>query len=261
MPIVRDFMVEPVKIDKDQSLTLALDLMEDYNLSCLIVTEDREVIGLVTVREILKRIWSERVRLTSLSSLYVTSVMINSPICISSKTPVSDVASVLISYELCGLPVIDSGSLIGLITEENLLKACFTLNDPVDLILQHNYPQIKPEDKILYVRGLMIDNKLSALPVIRNGKIVGLISDFDIIKLIRIFYEQVPERYRRMRIRHLIASDAMRRAPPKVTLDSPISEAAKIMVDENLRGIIVVDSRGEFVSVIQLKDLIKNLIC
>jgi len=260
MAIARDFMVEPIKIDKDQSLVLALDLMEDNNLSCLAVVDTGEVIGLITIREILKRIWSERVRLTSLSSLYVTSVMIDNPITISPNMTVSEVASILIKHDLCGLPVVKNGSLIGLVTEESLLRACLRIDDSVDIILQHDYPKVKPEDKILYVRGLMIERNFPVLPVVKNGKIIGLISDVDVVKLIRLFYERVPEKYRRMRIRYLIVSDAMRRAPPKITLGTPVSKAAEFMINENSRGIIVVDFRGEFIGVLQLRDLIKNLI-
>ncbi|RLE51490.1 MAG: hypothetical protein DRJ20_02090, partial [Candidatus Methanomethylicota archaeon] len=76
MSTVRDYMrVPPPQVDKDQPLSYVLDLMEDFSVSCIAVTDEKRLVGLITLRSVLERIWSERVRLMSFSSLYASSVM------------------------------------------------------------------------------------------------------------------------------------------------------------------------------------------
>lgn len=82
------------------------------------------------------------------------------------------------------LPVEDNkGTLKGIITKKRLVRY---LNDPQkkDLaiaadVMEHNPVTIGPNDDIKFAMLLMLDKKISSLPVVENGELIGIITDKD----------------------------------------------------------------------------------
>jgi len=261
MVLVRNYMRAPPQVDKDRPLSYVLDLMEDLGVSCIAVTDEKRLIGLITLRNVLERIWSERVRLMSFSSLYASSVMSINLRTTSPDADIYEAAKFIALGDVCGVPVVDDGGdLVGLVTEEDLIKFYLDKSFPVRIIPSSDFVALKPDDRVLHARATMIESGLQALPVLNNdGRLVGLVSDWDLIKALRLFHERTPEKHRRRRIKFLFVSDAMRRAPPHVLEDSTVGEAAKLIIENQLRGLVVTDFKGDLKSVVQLRDFIKFL--
>jgi len=253
--------VPPPQVDKDQPLSYVLDLMEDFSVSCIAVTDEKRLVGLITLRSVLERIWSERVRLMSFSSLYASSVM---NINLKTTTPDSnifDVAKLIASGNVCGVPVVDdSGEFIGMVAEEDLLKLYLEKSFPVRILVSSDVVALKPDDRVIHARATMLERGLQVLPVFGSERrLVGLVSDWDLVKALRLFHERTPEKHRRRRIKFLFVSDAMKRSPPQVLDDSPVCEAAKLIIENHLRGLVVTDLKGDFMGVVQLRDFVKFL--
>lgn len=95
------------------------------------------------------------------------------------------------------IPVIkDNGSLAGLITHRDLLKVSIstlagmdkedqnTLHQgiPASEIMNSQVMTIPPQTPLDKAAKLMFENKLGCLPVISNGKLVGIITEADFVK-------------------------------------------------------------------------------
>lgn len=92
----------------------------------------------------------------------------------------------------------------------------------------------------------MADADVGSLPVLRRGKAVGILTDRDIA--IRVVAEGLSPR--ETRIEQVMTSDVV-----SCSEDEDVEAAARLMCDNRIRRLIVVDDVGEFAGVVSLADL------
>lgn len=97
----------------------------------------------------------------------------------------------LMEYKISALPVVEGDELIGIITAtdvgHNLILDKYELGTKVEEIMVKSVITISPEDSIeeaidVMKNGVSSSGILNQLPVIENGKLIGIISDGDIIQ-------------------------------------------------------------------------------
>ena len=101
-------------------------------------------------------------------------------------------------YKIRHLPVVKNGKLVGIITKTDINKGSPSKVTPLDIhelysfladikvkeIMSKNPITIKPENSIEYAAVIMLENKISVLPVTENEYVVGIITDTDIFKFL-----------------------------------------------------------------------------
>jgi CBS domain-containing protein len=112
-------------------------------------------------------------------------------ITIGAEATVFEAIKTLVEKNIGSLLVLDEGSgIIGIITEKNILKEC---NSRYELLKQTKVKEIMTKDLIVgsldddinYVESIMTQNRVRHLPIIANGKLEGLISIGDVVKVLR----------------------------------------------------------------------------
>ena len=97
----------------------------------------------------------------------------------------------LMEHKISALPVVDGDELIGIITAtdvgHNLILDKYELGTSVEEIMIKSVVTVSPEDSIenairIMKEGVSSSGILNQLPVVENGKLVGIISDGDIIQ-------------------------------------------------------------------------------
>lgn len=97
----------------------------------------------------------------------------------------------LMEHKISSLPVVDGDELIGIITAtdvgHNLILDKYELGTSVEEIMIKSVVTVSPEDTIETAIKCMKESVsssgiLNQLPVVNNGKLVGIISDGDIIQ-------------------------------------------------------------------------------
>lgn len=97
----------------------------------------------------------------------------------------------LMEFKISALPVVEGDKLIGIITAtdvgHNLILDKYELGTKVEEIMIKDVVTISPDDAIETAIKVMKDSNpdsgiLNQLPVVENGKLVGIISDGDIIQ-------------------------------------------------------------------------------
>lgn len=96
----------------------------------------------------------------------------------------------LMEHKISSLPVVEDDKLVGIITAtdvgHNLILDKYELGTSVEEIMITSVSTISPEDTIETAIKLMKDGAssgiLNQLPVVEDGKLVGIISDGDIIQ-------------------------------------------------------------------------------
>ena len=91
--------------------------------------------------------------------------------------------------EISGLPVTDEdGHLVGIITEFALLAMVYdqqVKNHTVEQHMTRELITVEADDPISRVADLCIVHRVRRLPVMKNGRLVGLIARRDVLKALR----------------------------------------------------------------------------
>lgn len=144
--------------------------------------------------------------------MQVKEIMTSEVVTVSTTDSVEQCAKLLQEYDISGLPVLDeAGKVAGMITEGDLIRRASRVKAPGYLeilggliylgspkkfvdelqramsleagqLMSKNLISIKPEDTIEQAATLMVEKKISRLPVLdENGKLVGIVSRRDIM--------------------------------------------------------------------------------
>ncbi len=124
-----------------------------------------------------------------LNNYKVEDVMTKDVISIEKDTSILEAGQILKRFNISALPVVENGTLIGLITDSILVKACSKkIEDiPVEEIMIKNPLCVTPNLNLFETLSLLIENDIEVAPVVNSimeKKLVGIISDFDIGKVL-----------------------------------------------------------------------------
>lgn len=101
---------------------------------------------------------------------------------------VLDASRKLVQYNIGALPVCDGdGQLVGIITERDILRVTAAnggdgLMQKVAAIMSRQVITCVADDEIESAMGVMTEKRIRHLPVIREGRIVNIISIGDLVK-------------------------------------------------------------------------------
>ena len=90
-------------------------------------------------------------------------------------------------HQIAALVLTNGSKVHGVVTERDILKAISEngisiLNSPVGHIVTGRLVTISPDETTKRVMQLMTHSRIRHLPVIENGKLVGIVSIGDIVK-------------------------------------------------------------------------------
>ena len=113
---------------------------------------------------------------------------------LSPGTRIMEAVDFLLRHRVTGAPVVDSdGKLVGIITETDLLRLVTEGIDgqpptegTVAEYMTTDVVTVAPTVDIYYVAGMFLNNKFRRLPVVKNGKIVGSITRYDLLRVVRM---------------------------------------------------------------------------
>ncbi|MEX1181949.1 MAG: CBS and ACT domain-containing protein [Gemmatimonadota bacterium] len=112
----------------DTTLAEALSITRANRIRHLPILRDNRLVGLVTDRDLrlaLPPAWAAQHEelLAALHQRYVRDVMATSIFTVQPETPVEDAAKLLYTHRIGCLPVLDGDTLVGILTETDLLRA------------------------------------------------------------------------------------------------------------------------------------------
>jgi CBS domain-containing protein len=214
--------------------------------------------------------------------LRVRDVMTGAPESVSADCPASDVARRLLPSIFTGLPVVDeNGRPIGIITQGDLIKrgglplrlGLLAVSDPnradvaMDALCAHSAAQVMTtpaitisEDRSLAEAvNVMLTKGVKRLPVVDGqGFLTGMLSRLDVFRTVM---REAPDwnafRAQRIEVAELrTVADILRRDTHTVLPETPINEVIRIIDDNDIQRVAVVDERGTLQGLISDRDLL-----
>ena len=109
-------------------------------------------------------------------------------ISVKKDAPVFHAIELLSKNNITGLPVIDDDmNVIGIITEKDVITLLYTVKDkntPVEDFMTKDVVTFDHEDSMIDVTDCFAKNNFRRVPVLAEGKLVGILSKKDIIAYI-----------------------------------------------------------------------------
>lgn len=125
--------------------------------------------------------------------------------------------------------------------------------------MKHPVISIPPDMPIVDALNLMKRERIRRTPVVKDGKMVGIVSDKDLLNASPSPATSLSVWEMNYLLSKILVRDVMTRQVRTVSEDTPIEEAARIMADNKIGGLPVV--RGEHVvGIITETDLFKILL-
>ena len=128
-PIVRDWMSSsPAIITPQTSVYAAHRLMKERRVRRLPVVQDDRLVGIVTLGDIRAAepsgatTLSKAEILTLLDELSVDKIMARHVTTVSPTTSIREAAGIMLVHKISGLPVVENGAVIGIITESDIFR-------------------------------------------------------------------------------------------------------------------------------------------
>ncbi|MDQ7820341.1 MAG: CBS domain-containing protein [Armatimonadota bacterium] len=134
-------------------------------------------------------------------------VMTSPVITVRPDTPIKDVAALMAAHHISGVPVVtDQGELVGIITEADLLLAeARGFRRPARLApVGEARPRLRARDlmtspvvtvdeeaPLSEVASLMVRRQINRVPVMRGGRLVGIVSRADIVRALARSDEEI----------------------------------------------------------------------
>jgi len=148
------------------------------------------------------------------------------------------------------------------------------IDSRVRLIMTNDVVTVTPETSIDDVACLIWEHKIGSLPVVENGRVVGIVTDYDLITRETEYdspvffsfleaYFRIPGTGNEEQLRRILATSARElMSSPAVTVgpDETVQDVATLMYDKRLNALPVVDEDGALVGIVTRADIVRLMV-
>ena len=250
---------EIITIDKDQNLSDALKLLRKHNVSRLPVTNNKELVGIISERDIADKLGSSKYESMPASRLHISSVMVKDVFTVPQTMQLDEVASLMLEKGIGSVPVMDDEKMVGIVSKADFVTLAVGIafdKITVKEIMKKDLTVVSPTERLVHARRLMIEAHVGRLPVVDEDRLVGMVTSKDLMRAFIDFRKKVPEKYQKSQIKEVLVEDIMSSNPTFTSKDATISEVAKIMMETGYNGLPVVEG-DEVVGIITQTDILR----
>jgi len=173
----------------------------------------------------------------------VSEIMSKNVISVSPEETVQKLIGIMEKHNVKELPVLENSVLKGMVSYHDLVSLITAVPVKVKTIM-FKPPVIKPTDEIKEALKKILETGVSALPVVEKNKVIGIISDFDILNDYSSGFDSTP------------VSDILNSKILPVKSTDSINKARRVMDYYNSSVLPVVDSRNKYIGAVYLKDIL-----
>jgi PAS domain S-box-containing protein/putative nucleotidyltransferase with HDIG domain len=229
----------------------ALCLMRTNNVSCIMVSENNRLVGIVTERNMVRLVAS---RPEAVAGGILSQIMSSPVITAHRQMDIFEAYSLLSSNRLRHLAVVDEdNSLVGVVTLSNIVDhlsyESFVEMKRVSQVMTRVVFTVSPHTNVREALVRMSEKSMSCIVVTEGKHSVGIITERDVSRLMMDYPD----------LTRVKVSEVMSTSLQSVASDTPLPLAIKIMKQKKLRRLVVVDDQGNIEGLATQSDIVKGL--
>jgi CBS domain-containing protein len=276
--LASDIMTAPVHVvAPEDTVAYARNLMVAHKISRLLVMDKKDLVGILTKKDIAYRLrqnnpsWKRR----PLNQLSVSALATENLVVVSPDTPAIKIARIVIEKDISSVPVVDEGSVTGIVTKTDLMKSSLVrrLGMPVKDVME-DIVTVNRYHSLAHVINVMKERYKKVLVMDNDGSPAGIITETNLAffdneeKMAGVGMKDVMIRRREkadgtsgqghLAVAPVMAEDVM--TSPVITC-SPgtlLPEAIELMKSHHVNSLVVMEN-GTITGIIKRDDIIKEV--
>jgi CBS domain-containing protein len=271
--IIRNWMSSPVTtITPETHLNDARRTMDAEKIRALPVLKDGKLVGIITRRGLLRtdiptlteNAWTTDV---DLKDAIVGEIMTKNPITVPASGLLPKAARVMLENKITAIPVVDeSREMVGIITTSDIFR--FILAELPDLkenLLAKDYMTshvvtMTPDESLLEAHRLMGAERIRSLPIVVDGELKGIITRTDLLSNDNSRFLSRNNQEESLKVLTSSVEQIMTTTVITIKPDTSLLEAAKLMLDNKIHSLPVLDVEKKLVGILTESDLFRMVI-
>jgi len=183
-----------VSVQTSAKISKAIELMTQQNLGGLPVVDDKNRVKAIITERDIANMFADRISGVTVARLMSEKVVTAIP-----KTTIFEAARTMTKQGFRRLPIISEEKVVGIVTAMDIIRffgsgkvfrylesgiIIQVLNTPAFEIATKDVATIEPDVDAGEAAKIMQEKNIGALPVAKNGKLVGIITERDFFKII-----------------------------------------------------------------------------
>jgi len=178
---------KPVTCGPDDTTVMIASDMTSRGIGCLPVLAGGKLVGIVTEMDLLQAYLDISQQEGSSANLQkpVTELMTQPPHDISPTSTLGEAAKLEIDLYVRHLPVLEDRRLVGIVSDRDIRRARGQGKDdatPIAEIMTTEVLTIEPEEPLWRAASCLLQGRISALPIVDDGKCLGVIAMVDLLE-------------------------------------------------------------------------------
>jgi CBS domain-containing protein len=265
--LVQHWMTSPViTISPDTSLSEARKIINQEHIRALPVMDGDRLVGIITRRGLLRLDVSFLSDVaansnTILAEEKIGNVMTDNPITISPQALIPKAARIMLENKITALPVVEDDKLVGILTNSDIMRFIIaespSLNKtiPIDHYMTNEVVTIEPDTSLLEAHRLMGVKRIRSLPVLKDNELIGIITRTDLMSSDPSRAMTQHSRDFSMKILTQPVEKLMTKELITTSPELPLTEAARLMLENKIHCLLVLDSEQQLIGIITESDL------
>jgi CBS domain-containing protein len=269
---------EVIVMQENEQVSHARNLMLKHGLSRVVVVDSEgKPVGIVTEKDLSRKMkgngpeWKRR----PIDKILIGRTMSENLITTDPENDIRNVVESMLKNRISSIPVLDDDGLAGIITKTDLLNFYNTKYQgkwKVSDLMSKEVITVNENHSIAHVIGVMEENQISKIVVIRDNQPVGIITPENIsfasvedpemgVAVEKIYFIRNSNGKDKKNFRLIsmfTAGDIMKNDLTTIGQEEDAAKAGEIMIKERLSGLSVVDD-GEIVGILTKTDLIRGI--
>ncbi len=236
-------------LQKDAKIAEALDKIENSACKTGVFLEDGKIVGIITESDFINAF------LKGFSySDNAFDIATKSVVCFHSNRSLEYAVNILISKNLKQVPIIGvNGEFAGLLMQDAVIEYFESKNDrlkqkAINLIAKNSVVCADIKDSVKHCASLMNTYGIGFLPIFDSGRLVGSVTDIDILSAIKH-----PESFGEPVSKFMSCDIGI------VDENASVEHISSLMKQKNITHVVVSGCNGELVGVLSKRDLTRNI--
>ncbi|MHC4913545.1 MAG: sigma 54-interacting transcriptional regulator, partial [Planctomycetota bacterium] len=220
-----------ISISADDTVVSAAKTMSENKVSCIVVLDDGDLVGIVTEKDFLDKVASGQKDFTRRNVAEIMSSPVES---VCSSLPVFEASKLMGEKGIKRLPVVEEGRLFGMVTQTDLLRASasYGMWRNVSEVMSRDVAVIEKGASVAEAAEVMTGRRISCIVVAEGDEVVGVMTEKDPLKGVIGLGRDAGT----VKVEEVMSTPAM-----SVSGDCSIYSASWIMERMDIRRLVVIE--------------------